>query len=168
MAENYARGSIYKSTYGMLFFGTPHRGSPKDDVLKMVEQTFPNRVPALLETDPNNQDLKTQLDYFAKIIGDRQIGSFYETEPTPTPVQGKDGKWTRAGEAVLKVTEPSATLQFPGFRERKIPVNANHTNMVKFGSSTDPTYTTVVKMLREFTRDAPKVVSKRFGMHCNS
>ena len=71
----------------MLFFGTPHRGSPKEDVLKMVEHAYPNRVPALLQTTPGSESLMYQLGLFMDIIGDRQIGSFYETEPTPTPAQ---------------------------------------------------------------------------------
>lgn len=71
----------------MLFFGTPHRGSPKDDVLKMVEQDYPNRIPALLQTGPESGELEFQLQLFSDIVGDRRIGSFYETEPTPTPVQ---------------------------------------------------------------------------------
>lgn len=71
----------------MLFFGTPHRGSPKDDVLKMVEQAYPNRVPTLLQTGPDSGELQLQLQLFSDIVGDRQIGSFYETEPTPVPMQ---------------------------------------------------------------------------------
>jgi hypothetical protein len=76
----------------------------------------------------------------------------------------EDGRWQRAGQPVLQVNEPSAILQFPGYRERKIPVNANHTNMVKFGSRFDPTYTTILRMLREYTRDAEKVVASRYGI----
>jgi hypothetical protein len=71
----------------MLFFGTPHRGSPKDDILKMVEQSYPNRVPALMQTTPESDGLMSQLQLFASLVRDRQIGSFYETVPTPTPTQ---------------------------------------------------------------------------------
>lgn len=85
--EDERRRSLYKSTYGMLFFGTPHRGSPKDDVLKMVEQAHPNRVPALMQTAPGSGELKLQLQLFADLVRDRQVGSFYETEPTPVPTQ---------------------------------------------------------------------------------
>ncbi|KAI0116315.1 hypothetical protein GGR51DRAFT_574646 [Nemania sp. FL0031] len=132
--EDEHRKSLFTSTYGMLFFGTPHKGSPKDDVLKMVEQTYPNRIPALMQTAPDSGDLEFQLQLFSTLVGDRQIGSFYETEPTPAPSQIEDGKWQRVGRPVMQVSEPSAILQFPGFQERKIPVNANHTNMVKFNS----------------------------------
>jgi hypothetical protein len=71
----------------MLFFGTPHRGSPKEDILKMVEESYPNRVPALMQTTPDSGELKFQLQLFSDLVRDRQIGSFYETEPTPTPSQ---------------------------------------------------------------------------------
>ncbi|KAH7079953.1 hypothetical protein BKA63DRAFT_231448 [Paraphoma chrysanthemicola] len=160
--EDESRNSLYKSTYGMLFFGTPHRGSPKDDILKMVEQSYPNRIPALMQTTPESDGLMSQLQLFSSIVRDRQIGSFYETEPTPVPTQLEDGRWQRAGRPVLQVNEPSAILQFPGYRERKVPVNANHTNMVKFSSRVDPTYSTVLRMLREYVRDAEKVVASRY------
>lgn len=71
----------------MLFFGTPHRGSPKDDILKMVEESYPNRISALMQTTPDSDGLMSQLQLFANLVRDRQIGSFYETEPTLTPSQ---------------------------------------------------------------------------------
>lgn len=80
-----------------------------------------------------------------------------------TNIKLDDGRWQRVGRPVLQVSEPSAILQFPGYRERKIPVNANHTNMVKFSSRFDPTYSTVLRMLREYVRDAERVVSSRYS-----
>lgn len=86
-AEKESENSIYKSTYGMMFFGTPHRGSPKDDILKMVEHAYPNRVPALTETAPDSAALKLQLQLFTELVRDRKVASFYETEPTAAPSQ---------------------------------------------------------------------------------
>lgn len=83
--ENQAsRHSVYKSTYGMLFFGTPHRGSRKEDLLKMVEHEHPNRIPVLLQSKPDSGRLLDQLGHLKDVIGDRRVGSFYELKPTPS------------------------------------------------------------------------------------
>jgi hypothetical protein len=42
----------------------------------------------------------------------------------------------------------SAQLSLP--IEERVPVEANHTNMVKFASAQDPTYRTVVRYLKEW------------------
>jgi hypothetical protein len=34
--------------------------------------------------------------------------------------------------------------------EQRVPVDVNHTNMVKFASADDPTYRTVVRYLKEW------------------
>jgi protein SERAC1 len=80
-----SRESVYRSTYGMLFFGTPHRGSVKDGLLKMVQEPGNPRQLSLRQTEPGADVLRMQLDDFTDIIGDRKIASFYETELTPTP-----------------------------------------------------------------------------------
>jgi hypothetical protein len=36
--------------------------------------------------------------------------------------------------------------------------------MVKFSSKFDPTYSTALKMLREYVKDAGKVVDSRYGI----
>jgi hypothetical protein len=47
--------------------------------------------------------------------------------------------------------------------EAKFPVNANHSNMVKFKSRNDTTYTTVLGLLRDFEREAARTVEQRYG-----
>lgn len=77
--------SVYLSTYGILFFGTPHRGSVKEFLLKMVEEPGNPRQISLRQTEPGSDVLRMQLDDFTDIVGDRKIATFYETEMTPTP-----------------------------------------------------------------------------------
>ncbi|KAK0639378.1 hypothetical protein B0T16DRAFT_497485 [Cercophora newfieldiana] len=166
--ENQAsRHSVYKSTYGMLFFGTPHRGSRKEDLLKMVQDEHPNRIPALLQSKPDSGRLLDQLGHLKDIIGDRRVGSFYELKPTPSLEKDAQGNWKRSGTPHLQVNEDSATLQLPA-QERKIPVDANHRDMVKFASKNNQTYTTVRKMLQEFVLDAPPVVQRRYNQRALS
>lgn len=61
----------------------------------------------------------------------------------------------------LQVSEESSVLSLPGQIERKYPVNANHSDMIKFKSPLDATYTTVLAILREYKRDAPHIVEHR-------
>ncbi|KAK0716193.1 hypothetical protein B0H67DRAFT_645841 [Lasiosphaeris hirsuta] len=160
-----ARHSVYKSTYGMLFFGTPHRGLREEDFLKMVEHKHPNRIPAVLQIKPESGRLLDQLGHLKDIVGDRQIASFYELKPTPTLSQASSGQLYPGPLEMLTmpgVSEHSATIQLPTHQERKIPVDANHRDMVKFNSRGDLTYTTVRKILGEFTRDAPAAVQQRY------
>ena len=86
-ATDRSRESIHKSTYGILFFGTPHRGSVKEALLKMVEQPGNPRKLMLCQTEPGADVLRIQLDDFTNIIEDRKVESFYETELTPAPEQ---------------------------------------------------------------------------------
>ncbi|MCJ1452831.1 hypothetical protein MMC28_003176 [Mycoblastus sanguinarius] len=160
-AADKMKESIHRSTYGILFFGTPHRGSVKESLMRMVEQPGNPRQLMLLQTEAGPDLLRIQLDDFANTVEDRKIESFYETEMTPSPELGPEGKWVRTGPPMLQVSESSSILQLPNHVERKYPVNANHSNMIKFKSPDDPTYTTVLKILREYKRDAQSVVSHR-------
>ena len=180
-ATDRSRESIHKSTYGMLFFGTPHRGSVKEALLKMVEQPGNPRNLMLRQTEPGADVLRIQLDDFTNIIEDRKVESFYETELTPAPeqvsrmtsdlrnprsdsiMQNADGTWSRTGPKTLQVSESSSVLDLPGHIERKYPVNANHSDMIKFKSSEDATYTTILKILRQYKKDASRTIEHR---HC--
>ncbi len=64
------------------------------------------------------------------------------------------------------MTEGSSVLQLPDNVEKKIPVNANHSDMVKFKASSDPTYSTVLQILKEFEREAPSTIASRYSRCC--
>ena len=63
----------------------------------------------------------------------------------------------------MVVSPDSALLQLPDYMEEKVPVDGDHYTIVKFDSKTNSTYTSVLEKLREFEKDAPRVVSTRFG-----
>jgi hypothetical protein len=46
--------------------------------------------------------------------------------------------------------------------EEKIPLNADHSMIVKFNDRNDRGYTSVRNKLRQFEQDAPSVVAARF------
>ena len=63
----------------------------------------------------------------------------------------------------MVVNPDSAVLQLPDSMEEKLPVDGDHYTIVKFESNTSTTYTSVLEKLRQFEKDAPRVVSTRFG-----
>lgn len=56
----------------------------------------------------------------------------------------------------------SALLELPDSTEAKIPVNADHSQIVKFDSRNAEAYKAAIGYLKQFEQDAGKVVSDRF------
>ena len=75
--------SLYKATYGILFFGTPHKGLVVADIQKMIaEDDHHPRNTLLKEIDENSVLLLSQLSDFKNVIEERKIVSFYEQSQT--------------------------------------------------------------------------------------
>ena len=75
--------SLYRATYGMLLFGTPHRGLMVNDIEQMLEGQENHPRHYLLQQISNKSDILVhQLSDFKNLIRDRRIVSFYETEQT--------------------------------------------------------------------------------------
>lgn len=59
------------------------------------------------------------------------------------------------------ISDDEATLlQIP--QEERIPVDADHSMMVKFDSRTDAAYTSTKYFLQRFEAEAPDIVARRF------
>ena len=58
----------------------------------------------------------------------------------------------------------SALLELPDQIEDKIPLHANHSQIVKFDSRTDQGYQSALGKLMQFQEHAPRVVAERFRM----
>lgn len=56
----------------------------------------------------------------------------------------------------------SALLQLPDSIEEKIPLDADHSIMVKFDNKNSRGYSSARDKLRKFEQDAPAVVASRF------
>jgi hypothetical protein len=140
---------IWEATKGVLFFGTPHRGS---SLAKYGAQLA--RVPTALSMKPTPRLLEalkagslvlSELnDSFSRLMHSKgqnegkSIVSFYETKPM-------------FGGAVLVVEQTSALINSldSGTRwETPIPVSATHRDMCRFSSSRDSTYITAVKSIK--------------------
>jgi hypothetical protein len=60
------------------------------------------------------------------------------------------------------VEKDSAILQLPDSMEDKIPLHADHSQIVKFDSRNAPGYRSALDKLRHFQQDATAVVAARF------
>lgn len=60
------------------------------------------------------------------------------------------------------VDKDSALLQLPDTMEEKIPLHADHSQIVKFDNRNAPGYRSALDKLRQFVQDAPAVVGARF------
>jgi hypothetical protein len=76
----------------------------------------------------------------------------------------KSKRWVRTGDFVTAVDSNSALLQLPDAMEDKVPLDADHSMMVKFDNRNARGYSSAQDKLRQFVQDAPGVVAGRFGM----
>jgi hypothetical protein len=75
--------ALHKATYGILFFGAPHKGLVIDDIQRMIMGKDDHPRAELLEQIKSKSDLLIyQLADFKNLIRDRKIVSFYETQQT--------------------------------------------------------------------------------------
>ncbi|KAF2008357.1 hypothetical protein BU24DRAFT_429452 [Aaosphaeria arxii CBS 175.79] len=162
--DDAALPAIYKATYGMLFFATPHKGLVVSDIRKMLMgQTEHPRNALLNQINEQSDLLDHQLDAFRNIIRDRKIVSFYERGQTrQLEYNSESQRWRRSGDYVMAVGTDSALLQLPDAVEEKVPQNADHSMIVKFDARTDAGYTSARDKLQRYERNALSVVEGRF------
>lgn len=73
-------------------------------------------------------------------------------------------KWERTGEAVRMVTRESAIHSMANRKMcHEIPIDADHSTMVKFGSRSDQSYQIIRKCILKLTETAPQVIESRFS-----
>ncbi|EAU30103.1 predicted protein [Aspergillus terreus NIH2624] len=77
-------------------------------------------------------------------------------------LDSESGRWKRTGDFVTTVGADSALLQLPDHEEDKVPLNADHSTVVKFKTRTEEGYQTALINLRQFLEEAPSVVAARF------
>ncbi|RPA89570.1 hypothetical protein L873DRAFT_1754902 [Choiromyces venosus 120613-1] len=128
--------NILKSTRGIVFMGTPHRGSTIADWTTMLVSIVDSMLVVgtsmrsdLLKNLQTNSDALQQItNSFISRTSGLQIVTFYEQEIT-TPLKS------------LVVNMDSAILNLPN--ERRIPVNANHREICKFSHANSQKYSPV-------------------------
>ncbi|KAL5360970.1 hypothetical protein BJX96DRAFT_175795 [Aspergillus floccosus] len=156
--------SLYRATYGMLLFAIPHKGLVMDDIEQMLAGGRGHPREQLLRQISNKSDLLIhQLADFKNLIRDRKVVSFYETQQTRRLIlDSESGRWKRTGDFVTTVDADSALLQLPDHEEDKVPLNADHSTVVKFNTRNVEGYQSALTNLRQFLEEAPSVVAARF------
>ncbi|KAI1372216.1 hypothetical protein F4677DRAFT_433331 [Hypoxylon crocopeplum] len=137
--------TIRRSTFGVAFFGTPHKGGNcsgiGDVVAKIARSILGNPSNSFMEAlKGGSLFLDSINDDFRQLMEDFQFLSFYETQAL-----------SRFGVVVNK---SSATLGLPGTREKQIALDANHRNICKFDSEKDSSYQQVADNISRIIADA--------------
>ncbi|KAF2010868.1 hypothetical protein BU24DRAFT_496047 [Aaosphaeria arxii CBS 175.79] len=163
MDNNAALHAIYQATYSIFFFGTPHKGMGVDNFRRMMGKNDNGRDALLDDIKKKSSVLEHLQDDFRNIIRERKIVSFYELNQTQqADYDHENQRWARTGHYDTAVETQSALLQLPDAIEEKIPLDGDHSTMVKFNADTDAGYTSVLGRLQQYEREAPSVVEGRF------
>ncbi|KAM0806593.1 putative NACHT domain-containing protein [Seiridium cardinale] len=123
--DNLIYGDTLGAVKGIVFLGTPHRGSELADIGKVVGQIINTFLPNTTRTDlfthlgKDSEALQDLASAFRHRLQDLEIATFYEVEPTP-PLSS------------LVVGKFSSILDVP--REDIIPLYDNHRDMCQFPS----------------------------------
>ncbi|KAL4957901.1 hypothetical protein BDW69DRAFT_180144 [Aspergillus filifer] len=133
--------SIQTSTYGIVFFGTPHRGSH----LAKLGETLAKAVRAFLRT-PNNtfiNALKENDLYanelsanFQQLLEDYKYINFYETLPLRS--------------LGIIVEKSSSTLGLPDSRELAVALLGDHESICRYMDEEDDNYKHVSRLITRF------------------
>ena len=150
--------SIYVSTYGIVFLGTPHTGSDMAawaTVLQamsdaVMPKTFFQSESVLLKTlKKDNETLQNINNHFLDIYQRFKILMAHENHKTDLK-----------GSKMLIVDANSAGLQLPGVTYYAI--EATHSAMCKFEHRNSPGFRTIATAIRDWVMDAPDVIVTRW------
>ncbi|KAJ8109396.1 hypothetical protein OPT61_g7492 [Boeremia exigua] len=150
--------ALHTATCGLLLFGIPHQGLIVDDIEAMLAANKNKSRSALLDQlKIGSHALRSIQEPFRELIVDSgyKIISFYETHATPRlEFDHASKRWMRSGVHQIAVDPNSALLQLPSHLERKVPISANHSTIVKFEAKSSPGFCTVLRYMKEFEREA--------------
>lgn len=157
---------IARHTYGVIFLGCPHRGSPSAEWGKILSNI------ATFAMQSHNKDVIRSLSKYSEMLqitsdafsvflkrGSLQVHSFYEERG----MSGIPGFTSKVGylykhriEAGLmhyiQVVEDGSAI-IGDAAERKEGINADHGQMVKFGSSEDEGFVKVASAIKRYVDD---------------
>lgn len=140
--------SIKDHTLGIVFFGTPHRGSGKANYGKILANVAAGVMhkpkSKLIDALQSNSDTLMKLTSEFKFEAPNiEIMTFYETKPM------------RVFSGLI-VDKESALLELP--HEDTQPVDANHSDMCKVAARDDETYKKLVKRVARMLKKKDKAV----------
>ncbi|KAK4218468.1 hypothetical protein QBC37DRAFT_369078 [Rhypophila decipiens] len=151
--------SIFVSTYGIIFLGTPHTGSDVATWGRVLQQMSDAVIPrAFFQTESvllktlkkDNETLQSINSHFLDIYQRFRIHMVHENHMTDLKGVGK----------VLIVDSSSASPQLPGVTYYGI--EASHSGICKFESENAPGYRNVSTAIREWVAGSPEVIEVRW------
>ncbi|KFZ01163.1 hypothetical protein V500_00867 [Pseudogymnoascus sp. VKM F-4518 (FW-2643)] len=158
---------VFRLCYAVIFFGVPNRGLESSSLNSMVKGQPNEDLVRNLHPDSSFLSLLHQrfLDKF--VLEDSKIICIYETNYTATvEFSPETRKWEKTGDKVMMVPKVSAT--YASINEKKydqLPINADHSNIVKFSDSSHDDYVIIQSRIRQCVKDAPRVIQERFAGH---
>jgi hypothetical protein len=149
--------SIYTSTYGLLFFGTPHHGSSKAHLLSSLTKLAclaPSRglqiESALLQAlKTESETLQNITDQFVPLMSRFRIVFYWETQKT-------DLGYTK--DYIVDQTSAAPCME----STTSAGIAADHRGMCRFDSKSDQGFRNVVSELKRWGEEAPGVIGDRW------
>ncbi|KAK2788180.1 hypothetical protein FQN53_004065 [Emmonsiellopsis sp. PD_33] len=130
--------TMMSQTYGIVFLGTPHRGSNLAHILDNILRSSPTVSTKVYvsELEKGSTSLDDINEQFRNVCGGLELVSFHETlKATLAP-----------GVKTMIVEKESAVLGYPA--ETSAPLLADHHGLTKFANREDPNYRNVKNVLR--------------------
>ncbi|KAB5522826.1 hypothetical protein GE09DRAFT_493848 [Coniochaeta sp. 2T2.1] len=153
---------IIKSIASVIFLSTPHRGTNLAEILNRILQVsfVTNPMKFIAELAAGSQTLQRLNEQFRHVAPNLQIISFYETRPTPVLKKTQ----------IMVLGKDSSMLGYPG--EVSKPLDADHHDVCKFDSVSDPRYITVrnalLNVISKAVGKAPTINSPDLGRRSGS
>lgn len=144
--------SIFISSYGILFLGTPHNGIENMSWQLMVHATSgAANAPTELQTamTKNSETLQNITDQFAPLAKRFHIYFFWE------------GLQTRVGSSTGFVVSEDSAAPIWDNTERS-GIHAAYSQMCKFENTESPGYKIVLSAMQRYAREAPNIIEKRW------
>jgi len=168
--------SIFVSTYGILFLGTPHKGA---DVAKwgsrlewICSAVMPQNstAPQLVEALKTNNETLQNIDrQFIQIMNRYHIYFFHEAKPTH--LKGSNTSRFVSTRSVRSLKLSTLTLVQIVDEESASPtvqdveragIQADHSHMCKFESENSPGFDLVAEGIQRYSEDAPSTIRTRW------
>ena len=148
--------SIFVSTFGILFFGTPHNGTEKGKYIGQGQGRVSSGMALSqkeselqLAVQKDSETLQAITDQFSSLM--KQFHIFFFWEELESYIQDRNR---------FVVEEVSAAPIIDN--TERAGIAANHAQMVRFSDKHTSSYRTVVEALVRYCRQAPPIISRRW------
>lgn len=134
---------LRKRISGIVFLGTPHRGSDYASYLKNLLRMSPAHSTRhyISSLEKSSSALAKVNDTFRHHADQLLLYSFFETKPITFGL----------GNSAFIVTKESAVLGYP--KERVCLLNGDHRSICKFSSPSDPNYISLTEAFASMNKE---------------